>query len=101
MGRRYQNVWEQKAGDPRLPRWLRLASLTHGKHRANGHASFKIGDVALVPSTIDDRTGEICTRSRQRVFEAIQSAIEYSLLAKGSTSRYLIVPPHAIEGGLG
>lgn len=97
----YQLEWQNRAGDPRLPLWLRAASLAYGKHRANGHAPFDAGQVALVLSTVDEDTGEIVPAARQDVYRAVRAAVKYGFLLEGSTSRCLRVPTHAVDGGLG
>ncbi len=99
--RHYQHVWEERSGSPRLPMWLRVAALAYGKHGANGHAPFAAGEVALALSSVQPNTGNITTPARQNVRRAIDVAMEYGFLAPGSSSRCLIVPHHAIEGGIG
>ena len=94
-----QHVWEERAGDPALPDWVRVAALAYGKHSANGHANFGPGQVALVLGVVDRATGEL--RPNQNVSRAIGTAIRYGWLAQGSKARCLVVPPHAVEGGLG
>ena len=87
-----QGAWEEHAGNPRLPLWLRVSALAYGKHHGNGHAGFKVGEVALVLSRVDMVTGEITVPSSQSVCRAISMAIEYRFLSAGSNSRCLIVP---------
>ena len=97
----YQSIWHERAGDRRLPNWLRVASLAYGSHRANGHAQFKRGDVGLVLSTVDRDTGVVRPLDKGSVQRAIRTAIEYGWLDESSGSRCLVVPHHAIVGGLG
>ena len=97
----YQAPWEERAGDPRLPMWLRVASLAYGKHHRSGHAPFRPGQVALVLSTVDSETAEVIVPPKQSVHRAIQTAITYGWLAPGSTSLCLVVPEYAIQGGMG
>jgi len=99
--RHYQRVWEERAGDPRMPYWLRVAALAYGKHAANGHAVFKAGQIGLILATVNTATGEIKALDRGSVQRAIRSAVEYGWLASESRSRCLVVPGHAIIGGLG
>lgn len=94
-----QHAWEERSGDPQLPDWLRVAALAYGKHRANGHANFGAGDVALVLGRIDYATGEVVPNAN--VSRAIKRAVKYGWLGRGSKSRCLIVPGHAIAGGIG
>lgn len=97
----YQSGWQERAANPRLPLWLRVAALAYGNHRANGHANFRPGEVALALSTIDVRTGEICTPDRQAVYRAVRVATDYGWLAQDSRTTCLVVPAHAVGGGLG
>ena len=97
----YQSSWHERSGNPRLPLWLRVTSLAYGAHRMNGHAVFGPGDVAMCLSRVDHETGELVVPSRSTVRNAITRAMEYGFLAQGSGSRCLVVPPHAVRGGLG
>jgi hypothetical protein len=96
-----QGAWEDHAGNPRLPLWLRASALAYGKHHANGHARFKVGEVALVLSRVDMTTGEMTVPSKQAVHRAISRAIEYRFLSAGSSSRCLVVPSGMVEQGPG
>lgn len=95
----YQRVWEERSGDPQMPQWLRVASLAYGKHKANGHAQFRRGQIALVLATVDPQTGEVLPDLN--VGRAIRRAVQYGWLAEGSNVRCLIVPSHAISGPMG
>lgn len=97
--RHYQDAWQDRSGDARLPKWLRVASLAYGCHEDNGHAVFKRGEVALVLATVDHITGEVVPLDRRRLHEVIQHAVEYGWLEPGSKPRCLIVPAHAIKKG--
>lgn len=99
--RHFQHVWQERAGDPALPDWLRVACLAYGSHRANGHATLGQGHVALVLARVDVDTGVIAPLSRQNVHRAIRASVANGWLSQGSTSRCLIVPAHAVSGGLG
>ena len=55
----YQSTWHERAGDPRLPQWLRVAALAYGSHKANGHSQFSPGQIALVLATVHRETGEV------------------------------------------
>ena len=78
-----------------------VAALAYGKHAANGHASFAPREVALVLSKVDESTGEIITPPSSNVSRHIQTAVRYGFLARGSGARCLVVPAHAVAGGLG
>ena len=94
-----QSVWAERAGDPDLPDWLRVAAVAYGKHRANGHANFSRGALRLVLATVDRETAEM--KENENVSRAIATAVRYGFLARGSNTRCLVVPQHAVEGGLG
>lgn len=91
--RHAQDEWERRAGDRRLPHWLRLAALAYAKHGNNGHAAFKRGDVAVVLGVPG------APLDRRQLHEYIQRAIELGWLADGSTSMCLVVPSHIIDKG--
>ncbi len=99
--RHYQEVWLERAGDPALPDWLRVASAAYGRHRANGHATFKRGQLALILASVDPETGAVVPLDRRHLYRAIQTAINHRWLSDRSTARCLIVPAHAVTGGLG
>lgn len=99
--RHYQDVWQERSGDRRLPTWLRVTSLAYGSHSANGHAPFKAGEIALVLAVVDTETGEIAPMQKANVQRAINKAVEYGWLLPESGSTCLVVPGHAVAGGLG
>ncbi len=99
--RHYQLAWQEHAGDPRLPNWLRVAALAYGSHTANGHAVFKPGQIGLVLGHVNPNTGEVGPLDKGSVQRAIRTAVEYGWLRSGSGTRCLVVPGHAITGGLG
>ena len=77
--RHYLDVWHERAGDPR----------------------FKPGELALILGTIDTSTGEWRTLHKSNVQRVIAKAVEFGLLAPESGSLCLVVPAHAIHGGVG
>lgn len=91
--RHSREEWHRRAGDDRLPKWLRVSALAYGSHGNNGHATFKRGDVA----TALGEPGK--PLDRRRLHEHIGMAIEFGWLAEGSTSMCLVVPFHAIDKG--
>ena len=95
--RHYQHEWQERAGDRRLPYWLRVAALAYGSHADNGHARFKRGEVALVLGELDKETGEIRPYANTR--RAIDTAVEYGWLEPDSFWGCLVVPAHAIKKG--
>lgn len=95
--RHYQHEWHERAGDKRLPYWLRVTALAYGSHTDNGHARFKRGEIALVLGEVDRETGEI--KPYPNVRRAIATAVEYGWLEPESFWGCLVVPAHAIKKG--
>lgn len=95
--RHYMDDWQARAGDPRLPYWLRVAALAYGSHANNGHARFKRGEIALVLATVDPDTGEVHPFANVR--REIARAVEYGWLEDGSYWGCLVVPAHSIRKG--
>lgn len=95
-----QSFWQEKAGSPNLPLWLRVVALAYGVHRRNGHAPFKGGEIALATAAVDLQSGEIRQPDKTQVSRAIRTAIEYRFLSPESNGRCLVVPPYAITGGM-
>jgi hypothetical protein len=99
--RHYLDVWHERAGDPRFPLWFRVAALAYGGHDATGHARFKPGELGLILGTLDASTGEWRSLHKANVQRVIARAVEFGLLAPESGSLCLVVPQHAIHGGVG
>lgn len=95
--RHYHEVWQERAGDDRLPYWLRVAALAFGSHLDNGHARFKRGEIGLVLGQVDVETGEIVPF--ENVTRAIDTAVSYGWLEPESFWGCLVVPAHAIKKG--
>lgn len=95
--RHYQEVWQSRAGDPRLPYWLRVAAAAYGSHTDNGHARFKRGELALILGTLDRKTGQI--QPYGNLGRAIADAAEYGWIEPESFWGCLVVPAHAIKKG--
>ena len=95
-----QGVWLERAADETLPNWVRLAALAFARHRGNGHANFCAGEIAklLAAST---PSGDRKPMSHQAVSNTIARAKSKGWIADESTARCLVVPHHAVEGGLG
>jgi hypothetical protein len=96
----FQRSWQERAGDPRLSLWLRVACLAYGHHLGNGHATFGPSEVRLSLSTVT-KHGEVRPPASSDVTRAIRTAVRNGWLAEGSGARCLVVPGHAIEGGRG
>lgn len=95
-----QSFWEEVAADASLPLWQRVAALAFACHRRNGHANFvaKNRELAyLLGKPGDDWTYV----PADRISRAIARAKDAGWIAVESNSRCLVVPAHAIEGGLG
>lgn len=93
--RHYQSAWEERAARRNLPNWLRVAALAYGGHAANGHALFKPGDLAIAlgePGRPMDK---------HNVQRAIKTAVDNGWLSGLSGSTCLVVPAHAVTGGMG
>lgn len=97
--RHYHDAWLSRAGDPRLPYWLRVTALAYGSHENNGHARFRRGEVGLILGSPNKTTGEIVPLHRSSVHRAIGEAVTYGWLEEGSFARCLIVPAHSIRRG--
>lgn len=97
----YQSVWHERTANRNLPAWLRVAFLAFGAHKANGHAQFKRGEIAEMLGHVDEESGEFRPAHKSNVQRAIRAAVEAGYLAPGSSSMCLVVPAHAIEGGMG
>jgi hypothetical protein len=96
----YQSVWMERTADLSSPDWLRLASLAFGRHRANGHAPFGSGEIGRLLAK-PGPNGEAKPLSHSAVSNAIRRAKEKGYIAEESMARCLVVPAHAVTGGLG
>jgi hypothetical protein len=94
-----QTIWMERAAnhaaDPTLPLWIRVASLAFGCHRRNGHAPFRSGEIAEILGTPGKPL------SKTSVANAVRLAKRADWIAQESNARCLVVPPHAVTGGLG
>ena len=80
-----RSFWEAHAGNPRIPVWQRVYALAYGVHRRNGHAPFKLGEVAqaVALTDVDPETGEVLTfhkPSSADVSHAIAAAVANGFL---------------------
>jgi hypothetical protein len=96
-GMHFHHVWLERAKDPRLPGYLRVAAVAYGRHLGNGHAPLGEGELAHLLGVRDPATGS--WRANANVNRSIRTAIDYGLLAPGSSRRCLVVPINAIWGG--
>jgi hypothetical protein len=96
----YQGVWVERSTNPLLPNWLRVAALAYGKHTKNGHASFASGELRMLLAR-PGPDGKPKPISNSAVANAIKQAKRYGFIAEESMARGLVVPPHAVVGGLG
>lgn len=92
----FQSAYLEDAANPAYPLAIRVAFFAYGRHKANGHARLRQGEVANVLGEMVD--GEFCPASKYAVNRAITSAISYGLLSPGSKALCLIVPGHRIQG---
>ncbi|WP_149448463.1 hypothetical protein [Mycolicibacterium sp. P9-22] len=95
-----QKVWLERAADPKLPRWVRVSALAFARHKGNGHACFRVGEIATLLGS-PDPNGNIKPVAGSVVSDAIRAAKKKEWIAPQSHARCLVVPPHAIQGGLG
>lgn len=95
--RHYFEGWQRRAGDRRLPYWLRIAAAAYGHHEDNGHARFKRGQLSLMLGHLDPTTGQVVPYDN--LGRAIADAVEFGWLAPGSYWGCLIVPAHDVRKG--
>lgn len=96
----FHNEWLERAQDPRLPPWFRVMALAYARHHRNGHARFRPGEMAEMLVTLNPRTKELVPMNKHNVQRAILNAVEFGLIAESSGSLCLVVPAHAVEGGV-
>ncbi|WP_156409030.1 hypothetical protein [Mycobacterium sp. Root265] len=90
----------ERASDPALPLWLRVAALAFGRHRLNGHANFAMGELGkLLGKPGPD--GKPKPISNSAVANAISKAKKHGFIAEDSMARCLVVPRHAVTLGVG
>ncbi|HMM93978.1 hypothetical protein [Phycicoccus sp.] len=97
----YQSVWLERAGDRRLPPWLRVTCVAYGSHRRDGHSPFKPGQLGLILGTPHPEAGVVEPMDKHNLQRAIKRAVEYGWLSPLSGSTCLVVPSHAVSGGMG
>lgn len=95
-----QGVWTERSRNTALPGWLRVAALAYGRHKRNGHAQFAEGELANLLAK-PNRDGMIKAPSAQNVSNMIAAAKLHGFIAAESNARCLVVPRHAVEGGMG
>lgn len=89
-------MWRERAltpkvkGDgPQYPVWMRIGMLALGCHRKDGEAHFCPGELAQVLGV-----------SEATLRNELKKARDFGWIARESTKTRLIVPPHAVEGGM-
>ncbi|MGP4058499.1 hypothetical protein ACTWP6_27365 [Mycobacterium sp. 4D054] len=95
----YQSVWEERAAQRDMPMWARVSFLAFARHKANGHAIFAKGQLALLLGRPTEDGFKPADKSN--VQRAIRAAISNKWLDPESCSECLVVPSHAVQGGLG
>jgi hypothetical protein len=78
--------------------WARVVSLAYGRHEANGHATFRRGDLTWLLGSPPEGDKDYRRAHRQTVHNAIATAVSYGWLANQSCLECLVVPGHGIEG---
>jgi hypothetical protein len=96
----FQSVWGERAADPALPLWIRLASIAFATHRANGHANFDMRELSLILGK-PGVGGAWEYVDKASISRAIAAAKKAGWIAEESNAKCLVVPYHAITGGLG
>lgn len=86
--------WESRSLAPNLPHPLRVAALAYARPSPNGHIRMFPGDIQA--ALVDVSTGEL--PSERTVRRAVATAVEYGLLAAGSTTKCLILPASVYLG---
>ncbi|QTE30432.1 hypothetical protein [Pengzhenrongella sicca] len=81
--------------------WFQVMAAANGFHNGRGHATFGPGQLRAMLLTADRSTGEISEPAPATVSRAIKVCIERGLLGAASQSSCLVVPGHAISGGIG
>lgn len=90
--RHRQAVWRERAFDTSTPYplWQRVGMLAFGSHRRNGRAEFAEGELAEL----------LGVKNQRHLANAIKQARDSGWLASESNPLCLIVPSHAVEGGM-
>lgn len=96
----YMDVWQERAGNPSLPCWVRVVSLAYGGMERNGHCPLAPGDIEFTLSVVDKVTGTLTPADPSNVNRAIRFAVEQGFLGEGSNRRCLVVPRYVAEGGV-
>lgn len=96
-----QSFWEEVAADTELPLWNRVAALAFACHRRNGHANFVGKNRELAFLLGKPGKGGWEHVPSDQISRAIKRAKKAGWIAEESNSRCLVVPHHAIAGGLG
>lgn len=94
----YQAFWEMQSGNPCLALWLRVVCVAYGNNRKNGHCPLGPGALQLALAVMDN--GQPKMPEKNRVSEAIATAIKYQFLDPSSNARCLVVPRCCIRGGV-
>lgn len=101
-----QSVWRERAltpktkgpktkgpktkGDgPSYPTWMRIGMLALGCHRKDGEAHFMPGELA-----------QLLGVSEATLKNELKKARDYGWLTPDSSKTCLVVPPHAVHGGM-
>jgi hypothetical protein len=96
----FQSVWGERAADPSLPAWVRVSALAFYRHRANGHANFGPRELGLLLGKPGE-TGSWEYVADTAVSRAIAAAKRAGWIADTSNAKCLVVPHHAVTGGMG
>lgn len=95
-----QAHWLAMAKDPEVrPLALRVKFAAHARHRRNGHAEFRRGELRQLLVSVDTKTGELRPANSAVLSRAIQFAIRKTWISPLSDVRCLVVLPEFVSGG--
>jgi hypothetical protein len=91
-----QDHWLELAGNPNFPDYLRIVFVAYGRHRANGHARLRPGELAAYLVRKD------ATRpDRRNIRHSIDRAVDLGYLLPSSRMLCLVVSSGHVQGGIG
>jgi hypothetical protein len=91
-----QDYWLEFAGNPNFPDYLRIVFVAYGRHRANGHARLRPGELATYLVRKDGTLPD-----RRNIRHSIDRAIDLGYLMPTSRMLCLVVSSLHVQGGIG
>jgi hypothetical protein len=92
-GLHLHSYWQDRAGDDKLPIWLRLAAIAYASHHKNGHATFYMSGESTLPKTLG--------RDKRVIQNELKKAIDRGFLAEQSNINCLVLPDGIFGGAEG